>query len=224
MNARYPREAPMTIAIMRLKGMKSVFQFRSARNQCTREIAEGALAQEAALVAAAQAKPEAFVPLYRRYLPPIYRYCYVRMGSREAAEDATSEAFLKALANLKSFRGGCFAAWLFRIAHNVVADHWRQRRPNLPLDSAANELDPAPALEDLVEARVERQQFQAALDALTDDRRRVIELTLAGWSGREIGWALNKTPAAVKAERYRALNQVREFLKQNRLEGSGGAR
>jgi RNA polymerase sigma-70 factor, ECF subfamily len=214
----------MKFARMRSKGMKAVPWFRSVRNQCENDIADGALAQEAALIAAAQARPEAFVPLYRHYLSPIYHYCYARMGSREAAEDATSEAFLKALANLKSFRSGCFAAWLFRITHNVVVDHWRQRRPNLPLDSAANELDPAPALEALVEAKVERQQFQAALDVLKDDRRRVIELTLAGWSGQEIGRALNKTPAAVKVERYRALNQVREFLKQKRLEGSGGVR
>jgi DNA-directed RNA polymerase specialized sigma24 family protein len=83
----------------------------------------------------------------------------------------------------------------------------------LPLDTIANELDPAPAMEEFVEAKVERQRFQAALNALSNDRRTIIELTLAGWSGQGIGRILNKTPAAVKMERCRALNQVRNFVR-----------
>jgi RNA polymerase sigma-70 factor, ECF subfamily len=198
----------MTIHNMRSKVVKPPFRFQPLPNNCQNEIAEDAL------VFAAQAEADAFLPLYQRYLPMIYRYCYVRMGSREAAEDATSEAFLKALANLKSYRGGSFAAWLFRITRNIVADHYRQWHLDLPLDSAANEPDPAPAVEELVEAKFERQQLQVALNALSDERRTLIELTLAGWSGQEIGRALNRTPAAVKMERYRALNQVRKFVRQ----------
>ncbi len=208
----------MTIPLLRSKGVDPVPRLRPVQNPCEDETEDGVRAQEIALVTAAQARPEAFVPLYRRYLPPIYRYCHVRLGSREAAEDAASEVFVKALANLKSYRGGSFVAWLYRITHNVVVDHYRRRRPALPLDSAENELDPAPPLEELVEAQSERSQFQAALQGLAEDRRAVIELTLAGWSGQEIGRALNKTLAAVKMERYRALNQVRELVRQNRSE------
>jgi RNA polymerase sigma-70 factor, ECF subfamily len=198
----------MTIHKMRSKVVKPLFRFQPLPNNCQNEIAEDAL------VFAAQAEADAFLPLNQHYLPMIYRYCYVRMGSREAAEDATSEAFLKALANLKSYHGGSFAAWLFRITSNIVADHYRQWHLDLPLDSAANELDPAPAVAELVEAKFERQQLQVALNALSDDRRTLIELTLAGWSGQEISRALNKTLAAVKMERYQALNQVRNFVRQ----------
>jgi RNA polymerase sigma-70 factor, ECF subfamily len=217
MSALYAGKELMTMRLMQSKGWKPVPRFQPMQSPGQNEMVDEALAQEVALVAAAQTQPCAFLPLYQRYMPLIYRYCYLRMGNREAAEDATSEAFLKALANLKSFSDGSFAAWLFRITRNIVMDYYRQRRQTLPIDSAANELDPTPAAEELFEAKTERQQFLAALHALTDDRRTVIELTLAGWSGQEIAQALNKTPAAVKMERYRALNQVRDFVRQKGL-------
>jgi RNA polymerase sigma-70 factor, ECF subfamily len=74
------------------------------------------------LVAAARLDPRAFDAVYDRYVGPVYRYCHVRLGRREAAEDATSAVFLKALAGLDGYRPGNFPAWLFRIAANVVTD------------------------------------------------------------------------------------------------------
>ena len=62
--------------------------------------------------------------------------CYNRLGDRQAAEDATSEAFLKALTHLPNYRSGSFAAWLYAIAHNVVIAHYRKERHSEPLDSA----------------------------------------------------------------------------------------
>jgi RNA polymerase sigma-70 factor (ECF subfamily) len=82
---------------------------------------------DAVLVAAARANPQAFTLLYRRYLQPVHRYCYLRLGSQEAAEDATSEVFLKAMSSLEQYRGGAFGGWLLRIARNVVADHYRAK-------------------------------------------------------------------------------------------------
>src|SRR4051794_32862570 len=65
---------------------------------------------DAALVAAAQVDPTAFAPLYARYLPPVYRYCYRRLETSAAAEDATSEIFVKVLAALPRYRAGSFRA------------------------------------------------------------------------------------------------------------------
>src|SRR4051812_45494568 len=70
---------------------------------------------DAALVAATLLDRQAFKFLYERHANRVYRYCYLKLGSPEAAEDALSEVFLKALANLGSYRGrGVFAGWLFR--------------------------------------------------------------------------------------------------------------
>lgn len=110
-------------------------------------VGTGVEADDRLLVAAARADPRAFGPLYRRYVSPIYRYCYLRLGDREAAEDATNDVFIKALAGLGGLRGGTFAAWLFRIAHNVVVDSYRRHRPSVPVESALELADPAPGVE-----------------------------------------------------------------------------
>src|SRR5687767_1035297 len=79
--------------------------------------------------------PRAFAPLYERYLDPVYRHCYRRLGSKEATEDVTGEIFRKALASLHQFGGGSFKAWLFRIADNALNDLARARRPLDSLDT-----------------------------------------------------------------------------------------
>ncbi|MHB1161305.1 MAG: RNA polymerase sigma factor [Chloroflexota bacterium] len=98
---------------------------------------------EAELIARARTDRRAFAPLYDRYLDPVYRYCYRRLGSREAAEDATGEVFYKALAALPGYRDGSFAGWLMAIARNVTTDVLRRRRPEELVKVAAS-LEPVP--------------------------------------------------------------------------------
>ncbi len=123
---------------------------------------------DAALVVAAQADPHAFAPLYARYVGPVYRYCAARLDSREAAEDATAEVFARVLAALARYRDGSFAAWLFRIAHNVVADLH-------PLAAAGDPPDPGRTAEEEAVAGAERAALWAALATLPDDQRATIE-------------------------------------------------
>ena len=104
------------------------------------------VAVEADLVARAQRDRQEFAHLYREYLPQVYRYCYRSLGSQEAAEDATCQTFTQALAALHRYKSGSFRAWLFTIAHNVVVDEARRRRPASSLDLAETLVDPAPSL------------------------------------------------------------------------------
>lgn len=171
-------------------------------------------ADEADHVSAAREDPRAFTTLYARYLQPVYGYCYVRLGSREAAEDATGETFMKALAALPSFRDGTFAAWLFRIAHNVVVDLQGGRRPTAPLD-AAEPRDEDPTPEEVVVASAEAAALRAALARLSPEQRAVLELQLAGWSQRDVAAALGKSEAAVKMLRLRAVARLRTLLAIN---------
>jgi len=169
----------------------------------------GASAED--LVAGAQADPHAFAPIYQRYVSAIYRYCYLRLGSREAAEDATSEVFLKALGNLRRYQKGAFAAWLYRIARNVVIDAYRRRRPTA-MWVTAEHVDPAPSPEESAEAQVESEVLRAALARLPKNERAAIELQLAGWPGAQIAGALGKSVGAVKMLRYRAIGRLRRLL------------
>jgi len=199
-----------------------MFGFRSSvkAEPPTTHLRECTEPNDAELVIAARANPRAFIPLYERYLGPVYRYCYVRLDSREAAEDATSDVFLKALARLPSLHGQAFAAWLFRIAHNVVVDIYRRRRPTHPLETAEDQSDPTQAPDADVEARAEHEALYAALAQLPDEQRATVELKLAGWSGEQIAAALGKSQAAVKMHRYRALDRLRTLLAQAE-EGTG---
>ena len=171
-------------------------------------------AEDAALVAAAKVNPRDFALLYERYVGPVYRYCYVQLGSRTAAEDVTSEVFLKALAGLHGFRGGSVAAWLLRIARNLVIDLHRRRRPTASLEAASERADPGMTPEAAAVARAEREALRVALDGLPDDQRAAVVLQLAGWSGEQVAAALGKTPQAVYMLRSRALARMQKSLRR----------
>lgn len=164
-----------------------------------------------ALVSAAQADPQRFVDLYDRYVDPIYRYCYVRLGAKEDAQDATSDVFLNALSGLSKYRGGAFTAWIYRIAHNVVVDGQRRRQPNLPLE-VLHDLQSHVLTDEEAIAHLEQQRLRQFVGHLPEDQRAVIELGLAGWPDIRIATALRKTTAAVKKLRFRAVRRLRKGM------------
>jgi RNA polymerase sigma-70 factor (ECF subfamily) len=165
-----------------------------------------------ALVAAAQRDPRAFAPLYARYADPVYRYCWRRLGDPDAAADATSLVFTKALAALPRYRAGSFRSWLFSIAHNTIVDGARAARPATPLDAAFDPVDPAPGPEDLAVAGDAGRQVRALLGSLSPDQRHVVELRLAGLTDREIAAALGRNLPAVRMLQTRAVARLRMLL------------
>jgi RNA polymerase sigma-70 factor, ECF subfamily len=162
------------------------------------------------LVAAAQADPHAFAALYERYLDRIYRFCYNRLGERQAAEDATSEIFLRALAHLPNYRSGSFGAWLYAIAHNIVITHYRKDQHSEPLDNTDAARRGLAA--DPLAGHAELAALQVALAELPDDQRTAVELPAAGWSDAQIGEILGKSAAAVRMLRYRAMQRLHQLL------------
>jgi RNA polymerase sigma-70 factor (ECF subfamily) len=175
------------------------------------------------LVAAALVDAHAFDALYTRYAGPIYRLCFARLGDREAAEDATSTVFLKALSALDDYRPGNVAGWLYRIATNVVADTRRQhaRRPTLPLAAAGDPHDDAPSPDDVLLERDRQARLRAVLATLPGDQRVAIELQLAGWDGARIAEALGRSPEAVRMLRYRGVAKLRALLDPDESAGGG---
>jgi RNA polymerase sigma-70 factor (ECF subfamily) len=169
-------------------------------------------ASDAELAARALHNPEAFTALYRVYALDVYRYCYRRLRNREAAEDATSQTFLDAYRGLRRLGDKPFRPWLFAIAHNVVVDVHRNRRPLFPLDglTAREHSDPSP--ETIALDWEYQDAVQQLLRQLPKRDREVVELRLSGLTGGEIAQTLNCSPEAVRAAHYRAMQRMRALV------------
>ncbi|HEY7030472.1 MAG TPA: sigma-70 family RNA polymerase sigma factor [Thermomicrobiales bacterium] len=176
------------------------------------EVAPTTADDEATLVAAARVAPCAFASLYRRHVDPIYRFCYRRLGAREAAEDATAQVFAKALAGLPGFRGGSFQGWLFAIASHVVADEGRTARSHAPLAAAVGVADPAPGPEEAAVRSEAAGAVRAVLAQLPPEQRHVLELRLAGLTSVEIAVASGRSHGTIRNLQHRTLIRLRDLL------------
>ncbi len=170
---------------------------------------------DATLIRAAQTDPDAFDTLYRRYVTPIYRYCYAHTGVRSEAEDLTAQTFLAALEGLRGYRGrGSVAAWLFGIARRKCADHYRRHYtdPGEPLEAASAQPDPsAPDPEQDAYHNGVLDCVQRTLHHLSPDRREVLRLRFwGGLSIREIAVVMHRRESAVKVLISRAIADLRK--------------
>jgi RNA polymerase sigma factor (sigma-70 family) len=191
--------------------MPGMFRSRAATSQQDAP----APADEAELIACAVRDPAAFAPLYHRYLDPVFRYCFRRLGSREVAEDATSLIFERVLKALPTYRGGLFRAWLFAIAHNVINDSYRSIRihdQHEPIDAAAGLADPGPLPEAVAVLADEQRLLLAMLPLLPADQRRVMELRLSGLPSTEVAVVLGRTPESVRTLQLRAIRRLQTLL------------
>jgi len=158
----------------------------------------------------------AFASFYREHLDDVYRYCFYRLDTREAAEDATSEIFTRALKSFDSWRGrGSRRSWLFSIAHNTVIDAYRRKRPILPLDELDEIADSSDGPESAALDAAEQDEVRALLRQLPDSQRQILELRLAGLTGVEIAEVLGRTHASVKIAQVRAYRTLRELLREH---------
>ncbi|MBL8057156.1 MAG: sigma-70 family RNA polymerase sigma factor [Anaerolineales bacterium] len=174
---------------------------------------------EAELVARAKTDGEAFGALYERYVRQIYNYIYYRTGNAQDAEDLTARVFQRAGQHLPRYtdRGLPFSAWLYRIAHNVVANWHRDeaRRQALPLNGVAlNDLQ-ADAPEETYVDNHERELLLRAIRRLPSERQQLIILKFVEqMSNVEIGLVMNRSEGAVKSLYHRTLLALRDELAQ----------
>jgi RNA polymerase sigma factor (sigma-70 family) len=168
--------------------------------------------EDRSLAEAAQHSTDAFGVLYERYLDSIYAYCRRRVDSLHAAEDLTATVFERAFTRIGSYRGGSFRAWIFRIAHNAVTDHYRRKRNLVSWEPHMSGPDHDPSPEDHAIANDQHAQLRQLLETLTDDQRRVVELRLSGLTGAEIADVLDRSTDSVKMLQYRALERMRSQI------------
>jgi len=174
---------------------------------------------DADFVLAARRDRAAFGGLYERYVDRVYSYHYYRTGSEADAEDLTARTFYQALSHLQEFeeRGVPFSAWLFTIAHNLVANYHRDRSRHrtAPLEDADAAAAPVPFAE-TEDARVVRD----AVANLPPERQHLILLKyVEGMTNAEIGLALNRSEGAVKSLLRRTLAALKRDLERQQAPG-----
>ncbi len=170
-----------------------------------------------AIILAARGDKEAFSLLYERYVRRIYNYIFYRTGNQHDAEDLTERVFFRALNHIQSYnnRGLPFSAWLYRIAHNLVANWYRdtKRRKEVPLEDHAYTISRG----DLPETEmVKDQEIEGLMEALRDlpnDRQNLLILKFVErLSNEEIAQILGRTEGAVKSLYHRTLIALRDEI------------
>jgi RNA polymerase sigma-70 factor (ECF subfamily) len=185
--------------------------------------------RETVLLKRAQAYEEqAIAELYDHYAPHIYSYLYRRVHDAQLAEDLTSDVFVRVLQALQSeqFWHTSFRAWLYRIAHNQVIDHYRQQTrqqtqmPQFPIeehletaDIEENGSNPADDLDARHDARDVVYGLEAALNQLTPEQQQVLVLRFGEQMKiQEVAEVMHKTNGAIEALQHRALAALRRML------------
>jgi RNA polymerase sigma-70 factor (ECF subfamily) len=174
------------------------------------------LSDQDILICAAQGDREAFGVLYDRYVSRIYNYIYYRTGNQHDAEDLTARVFYRAMRHIVNYqdRGLPISAWLYRIAHNLVANWHRDnsRRKEIPLDESFNVLrqnDPHP--EAALEITEERDALLQVIRNLPPERQQLLVLKFVEHlPNAEIGRIMGRTEGAIKSLYHRTLISLRD--------------
>ena len=171
--------------------------------------------EQALLQRARQFDENALIEVYDRFSPGLYRYAMRLLGDVDLAEDCVGETFSRFLFALKHGRGPnqYLQAYLYRVAHNWITDHYRRQTPP-PLELKPDlQADPEDDPHQTVVQHLESQRVRSALAGLTPDQRQVIVLKyLEDWENKAIAEALDKPIGAVKALQHRALAALRRLL------------
>lgn len=164
---------------------------------------------------ASQFNHQALAQIYDFYSPGIYRYAMRLLGDVMLAEDCVAETFSRFLQSLQKRRGphDHLQAYLYRIAHNWVVDHYRNGRETTGLDEALRSETDVPENEAALHIR--QKQVREAIRQLSPDQQKVVVLKfLEDWDNAEVAKALQKPIGAVKSIQHRALESLKRLLSE----------
>jgi RNA polymerase sigma-70 factor, ECF subfamily len=159
---------------------------------------------------------ESFGEIYDLYIDSVYRYVYYRI-SREDVEDLTENIFVRVWENIDKYKPGehPFSSWLFRIAHNMVVDHYRYHRKHislrdrLPIHLNQSSDDPV----DWTGKRLTQKHIRDALKFVKEPYQQVLVLKfLNGFSNQEVADIMNRKVGNIRILQYRALKSLRQIL------------
>lgn len=173
------------------------------------------ISDDVALARASSGDEEAFGVLYERYVGRIYNYIYYRTGNNHDAEDLTARVFFRAMRHIRNYknRGLPFSAWLYRIAHNLVANWHRDnsRRKEIPLEDTLYWLGGGEHPEWTLMRTQELERLLEIVKELPPERQQLLIYKFVDHlSNAEIGQIMGRTEGAIKSLYHRTLLSLRE--------------
>lgn len=184
------------------------------------------LSEDDSIRLAADGDTDAFSRLYERYVTRIYNYIFYRTGNPAEAEDLTSRVFHRALHHIQHYdnRGIPFSAWLYRIAHNLVANWHRDnsRRKEVPLDDYTQHPHRSQMPEASVVDTQEMEDLLKVIRRMPPERQQLLILKFVeGMSNQEVATIMMRSEGAIKSLYHRTLMALRdELAKQEEREES----
>jgi len=183
---------------------------------------------EAVLVELAKTDPQAFGALYERHVDRIYAYIYYRIGNAEDAEDLTARTFYQALDNIQRYveRGVPFAAWLYRIAHNLIANYHRTRGrwKVTSLEDLEVSAEPSNRPDRAAESNERYRALLSAIRRQPEERQRLLIMKFADrLSNQEIGRLMGRTESSIKSLYFRTLKSLKADLEAREWSASSPA-
>jgi len=178
------------------------------------------LSEEQILALASQADPDAFGVLYDKYAGRIYNYIYYRTGNTLDAEDLTARVFFRAMRHITNYtdRGVPFSAWLYRIAHNLVANWHRDssRRQEVALEDGYRSSKGDEHPEAALMQSEEQNALLRLIRQLPEERQQLLILKFVEhMSNAEIGEIMDRTEGAIKSLYHRTLLALREEIRKD---------
>ena len=183
------------------------------------DINKEAITDENAVRLACGGDPEAFSYLYEKNVTRIYNYIFYRIGSATDAEDLTSRVFYRAFGHINNYveKGVPFSAWLYRIAHNLIANWHRDnlRRKEVPLEDHLDLPQKIDQPERMLEKNQEMALLLKAIRRISPERQQLILLKyLEDLSNAEIALIMGRSEGAIKSLYHRALIALREEMQE----------
>ncbi len=177
------------------------------------------ISQEEVLKKAINGDLDAFSVLYRENVQRIYNYIYYRTGNTHDAEDLTARVFQRALNHISRYKdkGVPFSAWLYRIAHNLVAN-WhrdRSRKKEISIEDMTLQI---PGHEMPESTMIKSQEIGSLMDnirTLPPDRQLLLILKFVDdMTNKEIALIMGKSEGAIKSLYHRTLIQLRNTMQE----------
>ena len=174
-----------------------------------------ALSETELIALACEGDANAFGSLYEKYIDQIYSYIFFRTSNGKDAEDICSRVFIRALNHIEKYedRGYPFSAWLYRIAHNLVVNWYRDSEKVEEISLLDQYLPPTEdgSVEEKIEKMDEKERLLSIIRDLPEDRKELLILKhVEDLTNFEIGKIMDRTEGAIKALYHRTLESLRD--------------